>query len=305
MPLQEKIARLKYMDRIKVFNKTSPQVEEALANLRTKGYHEVANFLPNSLLVETQKAVDDGLKQGTFEMPCLSQTMIDPAKHGKLIDRYLLGSPRDHFNQGIAFDKSQFQSLDQVVDEFAPSTIKLNLQENTLVFLKVLLNEFVLDVAEKYFAIRPYLVEAYARRNYPATYKVMNHMWHRDTNNKFFLLKAFVFLSDCEITHGPHQFVMGSHKDETFRDKTYYHDDEIIKVHADKVKTSIVKAGTLILEDTRGLHRACVPINGERDLLYGVFFPLPFWHRSEHKQYKISNVQAAQFLDKRQLSYLT
>ncbi|MEW6690500.1 MAG: hypothetical protein AB1452_15600 [Pseudomonadota bacterium] len=41
---------------------------------------------------------------------------------------------------------------------------------------------------------------------------------------------------------------------------------------------SVVKAGTLILEDTRGLHRARMPDRGFRDLGYAVFTPLrPFY----------------------------
>jgi len=60
--------------------------------------------------------------------------------------------------------------------------------------------------------------------------------------------------------------------------KRYFTDPEIDALHpvgSPLREVSEVKAGTVILEDTRGLHRARMPDIGYRDLGYAVFFPLP------------------------------
>jgi len=154
--------------------------------------------------------------------------------------------------------------------------------------------------------LRPYLIEAYLRRNFPAKYKVMNHFWHRDTNHPIFLLKAFIFLSDCKITTGPHEYISGSINDLRISGKTYYTEEEISNVYPKDSKNrilSIVKAGTIIIEDTRGLHKATIPQEGFRDLGFAVFFPLSFLPKKIKPYYNI-NTNDYQKLSNRQKSYI-
>lgn len=125
----------------------------------------------------------------------------------------------------------------------------------------------------------PHLAETYVRRNYPSPFRTMNHYWHRDLNNRHYLLKIFFFLSDCSLENGPHEFIRGSHtRFNVLNGKRYFSDQEVDAVYpprgADRV-VSEVKAGTVILEDTRGVHRAQMPRAGYRDLGYAVFVPLP------------------------------
>ena len=61
-----------------------------------------------------------------------------------------------------------------------------------------------------------------------------------------------------------------------FRDKPYYTDDEINSAWpagSDDHMVSKVKAGTIIIEDTRGLHKAGIPKKAYRDLGFAVFLP--------------------------------
>jgi hypothetical protein len=124
----------------------------------------------------------------------------------------------------------------------------------------------------------PKLAEAYVRRNFPSRYRTMNHYWHRDLNDRHNLLKAFVFLSDCSLLTGPHEFIRGSHADYSrLNGKRYFTDAEVDSEHAEGSVTRLVsevRAGTIILEDTRGLHRARMPLEGHRDLGYMVFMPM-------------------------------
>jgi hypothetical protein len=152
------------------------------------------------------------------------------------------------------------------------------------------LNEEILKIIDTYMGLRPHLVEAYLRRNFPAKYKVMNHFWHRDTNHPEFLLKAFIFLSDCKITNGPHEYVSGSIQDRRLDGKPYFLDKEVDSLYPDdssnRIK-SVVKAGTVILEDTRGLHRATIPKEGFRDLGFAIFMPLSKFSKTFEPLYKI------------------
>jgi hypothetical protein len=58
--------------------------------------------------------------------------------------------------------------------------------------------------------------------------------------------------------------------------------DRAYPAGGDERIVSIVKAGTVVIEDTRGLHRAQLPQAGFRDLGYAIFVPLrPFYpHRN-------------------------
>ena len=104
----------------------------------------------------------------------------------------------------------------------------------------------------------------------------MNHNWHRDTTHDTHLLKAFMFFTDCDMDTGAHHYIAGSVNDARFRDKLYYTDDEINSAWltgSDDHMVSEVKAGTIIIEDTRGLHKAGIPKKAYRDLGFAVFLP--------------------------------
>ena len=104
----------------------------------------------------------------------------------------------------------------------------------------------------------------------------MNHNWHRDTNHKHYLLKAFIFFNDCYVDTGAHRYIAGSVDSPLFRDKVYFSDEEIEAVFPNGSDDHIiteVPAGTIILEDTRGLHKAGIPQRHYRDLGFAVFVP--------------------------------
>ena len=100
--------------------------------------------------------------------------------------------------------------------------------------------------------------------------------WHRDDADAK-QTKAILYLSDVEMENGPFQFIEGSHKPwDIYRMAFKYNfsfgqnrftDQELEKVIQDqpnRLKTFTGKAGTLILTDTRGLHRGMPIRKGER-----------------------------------------
>ncbi len=108
--------------------------------------------------------------------------------------------------------------------------------------------------------------------------------WHRDwAVNK--QIKAMLYLSDVDEKHGPFQFIDGSqrHVDiirETARynfqfNKTRFSDEEIAPVIASQpqaLHTLTAPAGTLILVNTRGLHRGAPIQSGTRYALTNYYW---------------------------------
>lgn len=283
----EKVARLG-----RGVSETGLNGEQArqLTHLREHGYvtftHLVGTDRLKQLQADYRKRVEQDLD---FEFPTLAQSRIDANRDSDLIKSNFLATPQQLAARGLTFDKSQVQSYEQAVTEFAPSTLTTALPDNRDWF-DLWLDPQVLPIVEAYFGFVPELVEAYIRRNFPARFVVMNHAWHRDRNHATHLLKAFVFLSDCTLKTGPHHFIAGSVKDRRIDGKTYYSDEEIHKVYPPESGREIISevpAGTIILEDTRGLHKAGIPEEGYRDLGYSTFVP-PIALVSRPALYKVS-----------------
>jgi hypothetical protein len=299
--------RIKYWGRYKNSQlKLDTKLISQINHLKEFGYVMLSDMFEDHEFAHLQAHYKLELEQKlNFETPCLAQNKIDIEKHKVLLDNYLRYTPQQYLEQGIAFTEQEVSSYQQVLDEFRPSTLKTYIPSHDL-FYKTWLHPRLLNIVEAYMGLRPYLVEAYLRRNFPADHKVMNHFWHRDTNHPHYLVKAFIFFSDCDVYHGPHEYIAGSIKDHRFKDKPYYGDDEVDSIYPPGHKNrivSVVKAGTVILEDTRGLHRARVPDREFRDLGYAVFFPRNVFYRASKPCFSI-DLTTYKNLDARQQSFI-
>lgn len=254
--------------------------------LRDTGSIALEGFVPAAMLRTMQEELEEALHALQFETPCLAQTRVDPVRHADLIRNQMYGTTAQLQSQGVMFTREEALSYEQVVQEFRPSTLTAYMLERSAAYREIWLHPRLLGLIASYLGMVPKLSEAYVRRNFPAPFLTMNHYWHRDLNTPFHLLKAFVFLSDCDLATGPHEFILKSHRDfETLNGKRYFSDEEVDTIlppgHPRRL-ASVVKAGTVILEDTRGLHRARMPDSGHRDLGFAVYTPLrPFYpHRN-------------------------
>ncbi|WP_206611182.1 phytanoyl-CoA dioxygenase family protein [Halobacteriovorax sp. HLS] len=257
----------------------SSKEQRKISNQLSKdGYVILHEYLSEDLLGKAQAHIKNSLEYGNFEFPVFAQSNIDKIKHKEIIDNHFLESDEHLFKMGLAFDKEDFTNLDEVVQTFKPSIFKIPFPSQSAEFSKIWLDEFILGVINCYMGLTPKLLEAYIRRNYPSEFKRTNHYWHRDLNHRSHLLKVFIFFSDCTIDNGPHEYIRGSHKDLTINGKRFFEEKEVDKIvppdSSDRIK-SIVKAGTIVIEDTRGLHRAIIPKKGYRDLGFAVFAPVP------------------------------
>lgn len=269
---------------------------EKLQHLREHGYVMLDKFVETERLARLQQDYHERLEQNLeVELPCLAQAKIDPEEHADLIKNNFLATPGELEQLGLTFNRADIENYQQVVEKFAPSTLTMRLPDNHD-FFDMWLDPDVIAIVQSYLGFTPLLTEAYIRRNFPARHKVMNHAWHRDRNHDKYLLKGFIFLSDCTLRTGPHHYISGSIQDRTLDGKPYFTDTEVETAYPESSGRhiiSVVKAGTIVLEDTRGLHKAGVPDEGFRDLGFAVFTP-PVAFRAPKPLFGISRSDYAQ-----------
>lgn len=87
-------------------------------------------------------------------------------------------------------------------------------------------------------------------------------------------LKVFIYLTDVDRENGPHSFVSGSHRSgsipKSILEKGYVRlsDSEVRAAFGeDRMKSFTGPSGTIILEDTRGLHKGTPALAGDRLML--------------------------------------
>jgi len=97
--------------------------------------------------------------------------------------------------------------------------------------------------------------------------------WHFDLDRTKWL-KVFIYLTDCAEENGPHCFIQKSHNDNgipfSIRKKGYQRiKDELIKKYYDEndIKQFIARKGSVLFENTRGLHKAKKVESGSRLIL--------------------------------------
>ena len=247
-----------------------------LAELREKGYVIFDHLVGTERLKRLQADYQDRLENKLdFEFPVLAQAKIDPDRDAELIENNFLATPQQLAERGLTFSREDVSDFQSAVEEFQPSTLTTYLPDEHD-WYDLWLDPNVLPIAQAYMGFVPQLTEAYVRRNFPARFVVMNHAWHRDRNHENHLLKAFFFLSDCTLKTGPHHYISGTVQDRTIDGKNYFSDEEVRAAYPEgsgREVVSVVPAGTIVLEDTRGLHKAGIPQEGYRDLGYATFIP--------------------------------
>jgi hypothetical protein len=99
--------------------------------------------------------------------------------------------------------------------------------------------------------------------------------WHRDSPHRS-QFKAILYLSDVDSSNGPFEYIEGSHKvvnslrlvlsSQSLPNQYRFTDQEIQNILSLKfpLRTFAAKAGTLLLVDTKGIHRGCPITTGRR-----------------------------------------
>lgn len=98
-------------------------------------------------------------------------------------------------------------------------------------------------------------------------------LWHFDMD-RLRWIKFFVYLTDVTVENGPHCFIAGSHRTggipQSLRDLGYARitDDVVDKLYPrEAIKTFVAPRGSILAEDTRGLHKGLPAVRGDRLML--------------------------------------
>lgn len=160
-----------------------------------------------------------------------------------------------------------------------PKGVKFIYKTNDLIKIdaiqNLLLDKQILTIAQNYLEALPIIDIVTAWWSCPSQFADKNaaQYWHFDMDRPRWL-KVFIFLTDCNIDNGPHSFIEGSHKNggitNILRSKGYQRlsDEEINNFYSQKkIKTFVASKGSILFEDTRGLHKGIKLKSGNRLIL--------------------------------------
>ncbi len=122
----------------------------------------------------------------------------------------------------------------------------------------------ILGLVEAYMGCWPTLYSMNVWWSHPTETPQLDHMqrFHRDRDDWRFVT-LFVYLTDVDENHGPHQMIAGSHKhDVTGQGEAF--DRHCAETYGDSIRTVTGPAGTCFLVNTIALHRGLPPKAGPR-----------------------------------------
>lgn len=92
--------------------------------------------------------------------------------------------------------------------------------------------------------------------------------WHWDCDRVRWI-KLFLFITEVTDSNGPHSYVLGSHRGWSLKaPDSRFSDEEVAAAYdEDQIRTFTGPTGTVLLEDTRGLHRGTPVKRGFRLVL--------------------------------------
>ena len=180
--------------------------------------------------------------------------------------------PNDKENWNNEFDKSYFKekNIKAVMYEIPKDQVFIEKIISDLIF-----SPEILLICEKYLSCMPIfdhtsLSISTSFSNQPD--KKAAQLFHFDLDRPKWL-KFLIYINDVDYNNGPHVFVEGSHKDNGIKPVLLSNgydripDELVFKYYNNKVKNFTKKRGTLIIEDTRGLHKGTKLNSGYRCLL--------------------------------------
>lgn len=223
------------------------ELRSVIGDLDERGFHVFARRLPSDLC--------DRLLTFALTQPCVLRPMSTSAdaREPRLVDRY----DREH-PQGVRYD---FRAQD-VIDN-------LDVQQ-------LMTDKSLIGVAQGYLRCKPifdvttmWWHTAYSKQ----PDKDAAQFWHFDMD-RIKWLKFFIYLTDVSPESGPHCFVAGSQRTggipRQLRDKGYARltDEEVAACYApERFIEFTAPRGTVLAEDTRGLHKGKHVASGDRLVL--------------------------------------
>lgn len=221
------------------------QRQSVIADLKERGYHVFEKRLPDDLC--------DQLLQYATTYQC-SMRPMDGATSGERVSTvYHRGAPQAVRYDFATQDLLENKDIQQVISDMSFAA-----------------------VAQDYLGARP-LIDVLAmwwHTAYSDKPDMMAAQYYHFDMDRPKWLKFFIYLTDVNANNGPHTFIAGSHKTggipDSMLQKGYARlTDEEVESHYGKsaVVEFAAPRGTIIAEDTRGLHKGKHVADGDRLIL--------------------------------------
>lgn len=152
---------------------------------------------------------------------------------------------------------------------------KSKLLKPTNPMLKISKHPLLFNIVNNYLGLKASLRSCDIWHTFTSSEPTRSQNWHRDQED-FRMVKAFIYLNDVDEAAGPFVYAKRSHtKGIYFRDPVWFKEDghhnkrstdaEVERVISrSQWLTATGKAGTVILADTRGLHKGGFATEKER-----------------------------------------
>jgi Phytanoyl-CoA dioxygenase (PhyH) len=153
-------------------------------------------------------------------------------------------------------DEMMFLGKDWVMQQTLPNILATSWDIYSIVgdYLGV---EPVLNLPESWFSFPVSQISSQSAQN-----------WHWDCD-RIRWIKVFVYINDVNLSNGPHAFIRGSHRNWRIdRKSSRFTEEEVREMYsAEDFQVFTAKKGTIIFEDTRGLHKGTPLIKDYRLIL--------------------------------------
>ncbi len=215
--------------------------------LDLKGYHVFSKKLPNDLC--------DALLDFALRSPCRVRAMT---REGQTRPAWDVQNYHREHPQGVRYDFSSQALI------------------NNEVVQGLMSDHSIIAVAMSYLRCAPILdvLSMWWHTAYSQTPdSEAAQYWHFDMD-RIKWLKFFVYLTDVTENNGPHCFMIGSHRRGGIPDRLLSRgyarltDEEVARCYpSERLIEFVAPRGTIIAEDTRGLHKGKQVLTGDRLLL--------------------------------------
>lgn len=147
----------------------------------------------------------------------------------------------------------------------------------------------ILNAVSNYFGVKPTISNINCWWSFGDRKEAKEaQFFHRDLDDYKFL-KIFFYLTDVNIQNGPHIFVKGSHKQNKLIQLRRFKDSEVYDNFDSKnILTLTGEKGSSFIEDTYGIHKGQLPLEGKRLLLQIQYSYLPL-HVEQYLPQKSNN----------------
>lgn len=184
-----------------------------------------------------------------------------------------------------------------------PKGTKFTYKANDLIqstdIQNLLVSPTILSIAQNYLGCLPKIDILTAWWSFPSKKADSRaaQYWHFDLDRPKWI-KVFFFLTDCGEKNGPHKYIEGSHKviSNDIRRKGYVRlMDQEVEFHSihEKIKVFTAEKGSILFEDTIGLHKGQKVERGNRLILQFQYSSSLFG--SEIERIKLPKYQSENF----------